>query len=473
MPDVVIVGGGISGLALAWEIHSRRPGASVAVLEGSSRPGGTAKTEHQAGFLLEAGPNGFLDNRHSTVELCRHVGLSDDLHAANAAANHRFVFLGDHLREVPSSPNQFLTSSLLSLRGRLRVLAERFIRPRRDGHDESICEFATRRLGKEAAEVLVDSLVTGIYAGDYEKLSLRSCFPRLMELEERFGGLLKGQIALARERRRQAKEAGAAPPTAGMMGGTLLAPRSGMGQLAERLAQKLHPNVFLHAPVRGIERTRDARWLLLGDGRTRWLADRVVLACPAHQQAIILQGLDEKLAREVGEIPYAGCAVCSVGFSNDQLPREPNGFGYVAPERLGRPVLGVQWTSSIFENQAPAGHHQFRAILGGWRRPDVVGWKDQDIIAAVLDDLRATMGIDGKPVFSWVHRWSKAIPQYHVGHAARLARIDAMVAKHPGLTLAGNAYRGVALNDCVAEAARLADAILRDVPNSTVASEAK
>lgn len=454
------MGGGISGLATAWQLRQRPDPPLVHVLEESTQPGGTARTIRKEGFLLETGPNGFLDNKPSTFELCVALGMERDLRRADPAAARRFLFRGDRLRELPLSPGAFLRSDLLSLSGRVRVLFERFLPPKRDEKDESIESFGLRRIGREATDVLLDALVTGIHAGDPSLLSLPACFPRIAELERTYGSLIKAQIELAHERR------AAAPSKEGAMkagpagpGGSLLAPAAGVGAMTTRLAESLGTAFLPGAAVRQIERRPDRRWDVLETGSERRQADVVVLACPAPQQAAILAAVDETLAKEISGIPYASAIVCAVGYRRGELPADMNGFGYLTPERLGRPVLGVQWSSAIFPHQAPEGMFQLRAILGGWRRADVVDWSDDAIVDAVRDDLRLTLGITSPPRFHWIQRWPRAIPQYHVGHLERVRRIEAALRRHPGLFLTGNAFRGVALNDCTLDAVRTADAV--------------
>jgi oxygen-dependent protoporphyrinogen oxidase len=282
--------------------------------------------------LLEAGPNGFLDGQPSTLELCRLLGMEGELQRANSAAGRRFVDLGDVLRELPSSPGRFLGSDLLSLRGRIRVLWERFTPAKRNDADESVRDFGYRRLGREATDVLLDALVTGIHAGDYSLLSLPACFPRIAALEKQFGGLIRGQAALAR-RRRAANGQGASGSASGPAG-TLLAPRLGMGRLADGLATSLGENLLLNRRVTTLAADGDGRWRVKTDEGEEWRADAVVLASPAYAQAKILSSVDAGLANLVEEIPYTTAVVCVLGYRQCDLPRPLDGFGYIAPERM-------------------------------------------------------------------------------------------------------------------------------------------
>ncbi|HXG10878.1 MAG TPA: protoporphyrinogen oxidase [Gemmataceae bacterium] len=458
MPRVVIVGAGISGLALAYRLQQARPDAIITILEQRPRPGGTVWTERRDGYQLEVGPNGFLDSKPSTLALCRDLGLGEQLvPASESASRNRFLFLGGKLRPLPAGPISFLFSDLLSWRGKLAILAERFRRPRCDARDESIDAFVRRRAGREAAEVLADALVTGIYAGDPALLSVRAAFPRLVEWEEAYGSVLKGLMQTARRRRAEAAARGEPYPRPGRMWSL----RPGLRLLIETVCDQLRQPPLLGVAVKRIERMAADRpgWVVRGEGDDRWPADVVVLACPAYQQAAILADLDRELAEQIDAIAYNRVAVVGLGYRRADVPVSLDGFGYLAPQRSRRDLLGVQWCSSIFPERAPAGHVLLRAMCGGWHRPEVVGWEDARLLEAVRADLRLALGIQAAPVFHQVVRWDRAIPQYHVGHLERVADIEQRAARHRGLFLTGNAYRGVALNDCTEQAERLAGRI--------------
>ncbi|MBY0585593.1 protoporphyrinogen oxidase [bacterium] len=457
---VVIVGGGISGLATAWYLlSSSLADTDIVLFESESHVGGTARTESHQGYLLETGPNGFLDNRTAALDLCHQLGLENDLVRAAPAAKHRYIFLGDKLRRIPAGPWEFLKSDLLSFRGKLRVLAERFVSPSTCDTDESIYSFGCRRIGKEATEILLDAFVTGILAGDTKLISLPASFPRMREMEREFGGLFRAMSALAKQRR-QSRSKGKTSTGVGSPAGTLTTVRGGMGKLMQRLAERLGTRVHLASPVTSLDRGADGTWHVTAGGQPAISADAVVLSCPASAQAKLLAPIESTLSAELASIAYAPAAVVVVGYSAGDVGKIADGFGYLSPHRLGRPVLGVIFSSSIFPEQAPAGAVAFRAILGGWGRPDVLNWDDAELVEAVRADLRTTLAIDAAPQLTWVCRWPTAIPQYHLGHLARVSRIDEACSRLPGLYLTGNALRGVALYECVADADRTARRVI-------------
>jgi oxygen-dependent protoporphyrinogen oxidase len=467
MANIVIVGAGISGLSLAFRLEQLLPDANVRVLEQLARPGGTIWTESRDGFRVEIGPNGFLDTKPTTLQLCRELGLERRLVAASeVAGRNRFLYLNNRLHLLPNSLASLLRTDLLSWRGKLNLLIEPLRKPRSDGHDESIDTFARRRAGREVAAVFADAMVTGIYAGDPSLLSLRASFPRIAQLEEHFGSVLRGMNRSARERRAEAAARGEPYQRPGKMWSFA----DGLRLLVETLSARLRHPPVLGAGIRRVSWSPDplGNWLVEAHGQDRWRADAMILTCPAYQQAALLADLDPVLADEVNQIPYNRVAVIALGYRQADLRQKLDGFGYIAPQRLRRDVLGVQWCSSIFPERALPGMVLLRALCGGWQRPEIPGWNDARLLEAVQAELALTMGIRVPPVFHHIVRWDRAIPQYQLGHLQRVAGIDRRLCSHPGLFLGGNAYRGVAMNDCTEQAIVLAEAVKRFLSSSPV-----
>lgn len=455
-PRIVIVGAGISGLAVAYRLQERLPDASITILEQANRPGGTTWTLHDDGFQVETGPNGFLDTKPATLALCRDVGLGAQLvEASEAAGKNRYLFLGDRLKALPGGVGAFLSADLLSWRGKLSLLWERFRRKKEGDADESIDAFARRRAGDEAAELFADALVTGIYAGDPKMLSLPACFPRIAELERVYGSVIKGFAAEAKKRRAEAKAKGVAYEKPGKMWSL----PGGLRGLVEAIVSKLKQPPIYGVHVGAIVRASTGTWQLQVNGRDVWDADAVVLTCPAHQQRTILADVDPALAQEIGGIAYNRVAVVAVGYRRADVPIVLDGFGFIAPENTRRDLLGVQWCSSIYPNRAPTGCVLLRAMAGGWQRPEIVDWDDARLLQSLRAELRLAMNITAEPIFHRIIRWPNAIPQYHLGHLQRVARIEDRLKAWPGLWLGGNAYRGVALNDCTEQGLKIAEQV--------------
>ena len=460
MTRVIIIGAGISGLSVAFRLQLLRPETDITILERNATPGGTIRTENQDGFRLEAGPNGFLDNKPGTRELCEDVGLADQLiQASESSGKNRYLFLGNGLKRLPSDLWSFLSNDILSLRGKIDLLLEPVRKRKADDRDESIDAFVRRRLGKEAAQVLADAMVTGIYAGDPNLLSNRSCFPRLAEWEHDHGSIVRGLFAAAKKRKREAKESG---QPVKKRSGKLWSFDNGLTQLISGVTAKLTGKPTTGVAVRQIHRQEETgkpSWSVVAeDGQTR-NCDVVVLTCPAYQQAKMVAGMDNDLAEEMAAIPYNRIAVVGLGYRQQDVTVPVDGFGFIAPQSQRRNLLGVQWCSSIYPHRAPAGHVLMRAMCGGWNRPDVATLPDEDIITAMREELQLAMHIEAKPVFTKIIHWQRAIPQYHLGHQDRVKRIENRLMHYPGLFLGGNAYHGVALNDCTSRGQVLAEMI--------------
>ncbi len=445
MARVAIVGAGISGLATAHYLGRQ---AEVVIFEKEAAPGGTMRSQREQGFVMERGPNGFLTNKPHALELAAELGCAGRLLPASDFARKRFVFSGGALHRLPESPAQFLRSRLLSVRGRLRVMAEPFAAPP-PGLDESLAAFACRRLGREAMEKLIEPMAAGVFAGDPDELSLASCFPRIHELEARYGGLIRAMLTLRRERRKAGRrERMSAGP-----GGALTSFDTGVEVLVEILAGRCGGDLRLGCAVESVSRSAGKYRLAVrsAEGLAECEADAVVLAAPAFAAGGMLRGLDGGLAAELERIPYAPIAVAALGYEAAALGRPLDGFGFLVPRLEGRRILGALWDSSVFAGRAPEGKALLRVMVGGARQPQLARLGEKELAALVKEELRVCMGISAEPVLTRVFSYEKGIPQYLVGHGRLLESVAARLSGLPGLYLNSNAYRGVSLNDCVRE----------------------
>lgn len=454
MGRIAIIGGGISGLSLAYFLLEKDPELDLVVLESKQRPGGKIRTEKADGFLCESGVNGFLDNKPGTMELSRKVSLGPL--RSNDASRKRFIFSGNTLHRLPESPPAFLASGLMTLKGKLRIMAELAV-PGGVKEEETLAAFARRRLGKEAYEKLIDPMASGIYAGNPETLSLRACFPKVYDLELRYGGLIRGMIRLQRERKKQgrAEKVGAGP------GGTLTSFYDGMGELVEALKAFLGDRLRLGSKVSGIEKKGRGYSLCFSDGSSMD-ADVAVSASPAYAASDMLKNMDGRLSNLVAEIPYPSLSVVCLGFRKEKIKMPVDAFGFLIPSREKRKILGTLYDSSIFPNRAPEGHVLLRSMVGGARYSDLARESEAKLADLVQGELAEIMDIRSGPDFVRVYRHEMAIPQYTVGHLARLNNIDAILQKHRGLYLTGNAYRGIGVNDCIENSLRLAEKIIEE-----------
>lgn len=447
----VVVGGGIAGLAAARRLERAVPGAEVVLVERGARLGGKVATEHVDGFVIEESADSFLSRKPRGVGLCRELGLAEELRGRRPEHEHTFVRRGGELLPLPTGLTGLVPtdlealehSTLLSYEGRERLAAEVDVPVSTVPGDESIASFVTRRLGPEAYEALVEPLMTGIYGGDGELLSLEATFPQLRALELEHGSLLRGLAA-------QSPLGEGGPPFVSL--------RDGMGRLVSSVADALaRTRILLAREARAIVRGPDAYRIELDDDETID-AEAVVLAVPAFAASELLAPIDDELAGAHAEIPYASSVVVTLAYSAADVPVPLDGYGYVVPRVEGTDVLACTWTSQKWAGRAPEGFHLIRVYAGRYGGRDLTREADADLLSLAREEL-ALGGVDADPVLTRVQRFPRGMPQYTLGHGARLARIEAALGELPGLALAGAAYHGVGLPDCIRSGEDAADGV--------------
>ncbi len=464
-PRIAVIGGGITGLAAAHRVGELAPDYRVTLFEAGPRLGGVLQTERRDGYLVERGPDMFTTAEPWAVELCRRLGMEDELIGVNPDHRQAFIIHRGRLTPVPEgftlmAPARMwpvVTTPLLSMRGKLRLIQEYFVPARQEDGDESLASFATRRLGKEAYEHLVQPLISGIYTADPEKLSMAAALPQFVEMERRHGG-----VARALRRGASKKEDRG---SSGARYNRFVTPREGMESLVARLAERLPAGgVRLNAQVESLARGPEGRWTLSlreNDQPREEAFDGVILATPAPAVARLVRPVDAALAESLSAIPYAGVAILVAAYRREQIAHPLHGFGCVAPLVERRNLVSISFSSVKFPGRAPEGGVLLRAFVGGACQPHLVDLPDEELGALVKDEFRELLGVSGEPQFREIIRWRNVMPQYHVGHLERVRTIEDRVAQLPGLELAGNAYRGVGVPFCIrsAEAAaqRLVD----------------
>lgn len=483
---LVVVGGGITGLAAAHRAVERtRPGeVEVILLEAQDRLGGVITTQRRDGFLVEGGPDSFISEKPAAIELCKRLGLGGRLIPTNDRFRRTLVVRDGRLIPLPDGfqllgPTRFLPfllSPVLSLRGKL-VAAKDLVLPRGGpppGGDESLAHFVRRRLGNEVLERLAQPLVGGIYIADPETLSLASTMPRFLELERRYRSVILGLRA-------QAKAAGAASGTSGARFGLFVTLADGLTSMVEAIVERLPPGaVRTGMAVRALEPastdvTASAErpaWRVVPETGAAIEADAVVVALPAHAAARLLAPLDAQLADALGGIAYASSAVVSLAYRRDQVPRVPDAFGFVVPAIEGRRIIAGSFSSVKYAGRAPEDSVLMRLFVGGALQPELFQLGDDEIMRIVREEIRDLLGITSEPSLTWVQRWPQSMPQYAVGHAQRVATIEARAAQLRGLALAGNAYHGVGLADCVASGEAATDRLLASLAGRATAGAA-
>ncbi|MDT8442075.1 MAG: protoporphyrinogen oxidase [Desulfuromonadales bacterium] len=463
MREIAIIGAGISGLATAHAIERLAAAADIAVnvtvYEREPRTGGKIWSIKEEGYLCEWGPNGFLDNKPMTLELCERLGIRDRLERSNDNARKRFIYSGGRLNRLPENGPMFFQSKLISWPGKLRLAMEPLIGKRTDGVDETLAEFARRRLGSEALDKLIGPMVSGIFAGDPETMSLKSCFPRIYELEQEYGGLVRAMLKLAKQKKAERK-AGKQVASAAGPGGVLTSFVGGIQELTEATVAGLRGQVKTGAAVSALKPLAGGWQLTLADGSSVE-AELVVSAAPAHVLKELVAGFDRPLSEILAAILYAPMNVICFGYPQEKIARDLDGFGYLIPKKEGCAILGTLWDSSIFPQRAPEGQVLLRSMMGGATNPRAIDLSDAEVKERTMAELRKIMGIEVEPEFVRIFRHPRAIPQYTVGHAQRLTAIADRLQEHPGLLLTGNAFFGVGLNDCVNAANRAGEQVLQ------------
>jgi oxygen-dependent protoporphyrinogen oxidase len=459
MKKVVVIGGGISGLTAAHLLVNQTSELEVTVLESDERPGGKIWTEKADGYLCEKGPNGFLDNKPRTLELCKSLGIEPV--RSNENSKKRFIFAEGKLKALPESPVSFIKSDLLTLRGKLRLLLE--LNAPKGPADETVADFIIRRLGSEALDKLIDPMCSGIYAGDPYRMSIKSCFPRIKELEQEYGSLFKALFKIRKQKKMEQKSAGS-PKVSVAPGGTLTSFYDGIQTITDTIAEKLGKRIRLGVAAAGITKENGSYRVITSEGDIH--ADIVILATPAYASSGMLEDLDRELADKLSEIPYPHVSVVCFGYKKDKVTHPLNGFGFLVPHREKRNILGTLWDSSVFPNRASGENVLLRTMIGGSKNPVIETFDDNKVADVVLSELQGIMGLTTDPDFIKVYRWDRAIPQYALGHINLLDFIEKKLGNYPGLYLTGNAYRGIGINDCIENSYKLAEKIIKQIQNT-------
>ncbi len=465
---VVIIGGGITGLAAAYTLHeaaAKNPSTGIALtcslVEGSERLGGKILTDHFDGFVIEGGPESFLAQKPWGIELCERLGLANSLIGTNPEHRKTFVWLRGRLHKlpeglvmgIPAKLGPFLRTTLLSWPGKLRLAAELFIPSNPRPGDESLGTFFRRRLGREAVDHIVEPLLTGIYTGDADRLSILATFPRFRKMEQEHGSLLKALWHAKRQSRKA--------DNAGVISTPFVTLREGLGHLVHTLESNLKGiTVLTGMYVREIGRQDEPRYDVVTNARSI-AADAVIVTTPAYDAAGLLTPLDPLLGEHLRGIVYAGSVTISLGFRKLDLRHDLDGYGFVVPRVEHRELTASTWTSSKWDHRAPQDSVLLRCYLGGIGRERVLERTDQELIELARDELRLMLGIDQAPMLARVYRWPRAMPQYQVGHLDRLAAITERLARLPGVFLAGAGYRGVGIPDCIHDGIAAAEDVCR------------
>lgn len=456
MKRIVIIGGGISGLAAAHRLDELNKTNQITLLEASSRLGGTIETTNRDGFLIERGPDSFISEKPEALALAKRLGLESHLIQTNETHRRSFIVRDGRLRPVPEgfqllAPSRiwpFLTSDIFSLSGKARIAADLFL-PRKIANgvnDESLASFVRRRLGSEALERMAQPMVGGIYTADPETLSLRATLPRFLEMEREHRSLI---LAMLRQGQSQKKG------TSGARYSLFLSFDRGMQVLVDELA-KVISKCHLRMTAERLKRDGPS-WSVETDKGEKIVADAVCLAVPAYIAASLLNDADAELAMKLRQIKYASTATINFGYNRAAIKHPLDGFGFVVPFIEKRSLIACTFSSVKFSRRAPDGQVLIRAFAGGALQPEIFALDEKEMVKRVEADLRELLGIREAPLFTEVAKWERSMPQYEVGHLDRVNEIENLLP--PGLTLAGNAYGGAGIPDCIRSGEKAAEEI--------------
>lgn len=446
--QITVLGAGISGLSTAYWLQ--KDGYDVRILEAKSEPGGAMETSFENGFLIDFGPNSGLETTLLIRRLVDEVGLSKEMIYASEVSNKRYILRNEQLHPLPMSPLSLIKTKLFSTKGKLRLFGEPFVGKSDDGYYQSIAQFVSRRLGSEFLDYAIDPFVSGVFAGDPHKLSVKSAFPKLYRLEEVYGGLIKGMIKGARERKKRAEES--------KQSAKMFSFINGMQSFPKAIAQKLNNNILYECRVQSVERRvqsaefENEKWKVTfeKDGKIlEIISDYVLSTIPVHEASKIFSGLDEEFRKHADDIYYPPVMVLYLGFNKKDIGIPLDGFGYLIPSKEKKSFLGAIWSSVIFPNRCSDDKAAFTIFVGGARSHQLFENERKIIIENALSQFKQIMRIEAEPVFQKERMWHKAIPQYNIGYIEHENYFDKFEKENAGIFLGGNFRGGISVGDCI------------------------
>lgn len=438
---ITILGAGISGLATAHWLEN--DGYDVTIIDHNEEPGGAMITRKREGFLIDYGPNSGLETTPKIREIVDNIGLSDEMIYANEEGNTRYILKANNLLPLPTSPVAFFKSKLFSTSGKLRLMKEPFIGKSKDGYNQSIAEFVTRRLGKEFLDNAIDPFVSGVFAGDPAKLSVKSAFPKLYRLEEIYGGLIKGMIKGAKERKQRNEDS--------KQNAKMFSFKNGMQSFPNAIAKKLKGNIFFDCKIERIKKLENKIIVEIETNKQKGkiVSDALLSTIPAYSLSKFTDPIDTNLTKHLNDIYYPPVLVLFLGYDKNVIKQKLDGFGFLIPTKENKKFLGAIWSSTIFINRAPNNKAAFTLFVGGAKNPDFTKAQVNDRVTEVLKEFETIMGISSPPEIVEKYFWNKAIPQYNLGYIEHENYFEQFEKENHGIFLSGNYRGGISVGDCI------------------------
>jgi len=438
---ILILGAGISGLAAAYLLD--KDGINVTVLEKNNEPGGAMISRREEDYLVDYGPNSGLETTPLIRQIVDGVGLSNEMIYANEEGNRRYILRDNHLHALPMNPPAFLKTKLFSTKAKIRLFAEPFIGKSEDGYYQSISQFVARRLGQEFLDYAINPFVAGVYAGNPDELSVKSAFPKLYRLEEVYGGLIKGMIKGAKERKQRAEQS--------KQNAKMFSFNEGMQTFPSAIAKKLEGKINYNCSITKIEKLNNQYSIsFIQNGEEKKIdADIITSTIPAHIAGNLFRPMDPTLSNHLEAIYYPPVMVLYLGYKKEAIGQPLDGFGFLIPKKENKSYLGAIWSSVIFKKRAEDDKAAFTIFIGGARSPELFDLGKDVIIRKVLDEFHSIMKIKEEPVFVRERMWEKAIPQYNIGYIEHENYFDQFEKNNPGIILSGNYRGGISVGDCI------------------------
>ncbi|MDP6388137.1 MAG: protoporphyrinogen oxidase [Candidatus Pacebacteria bacterium] len=459
---IAVIGGGIAGLSAAYALEKEAADNGISIeidlIEKEGRVGGNILTERVDDFIVEGGPDCVFSEKPASLNLCGKLDLEEELLKTMEEKKGTYIYWNNKLHDmpegvilmIPTMIKPMLLSSLITLPGKLRMALEPLIPKRNNSDEETLSQFVTRRLGKELLDKIAEPLVAGIHAGNPETMSINASFPRFVDLEQKYGSLIRGMLSRRKEMRSMMK--GRTPKYTMFM--TL---KEGLQNLTDSISKTLsNTSKTIDCKVVTIAKKAE-EYELSFNNRNSNLYDSVVIATPSYVSAALIKGIDSSLSNTLSEIPYVSTATVSLAYSASDVDHIRKGFGFIVPRIAKRTIMAATYTSNKFSYRAPEGSMLLRCFVGGAQNEDLVFLHDKEMEKMVRNELKEIAGITATPIFTKIFRWEKAMPQYVIGHLDRVKKIQELSAKHPGLYLTGSAYNGIGISDCITTSYKVAE----------------